>query len=103
MTAEGFIAQIQKLTPTQLEARTWKYVGADLFAEESSLYDTKWWDYKPLHPLHATYLFAEAYIAAFTRAMRQRKDEKVAHYIKPLKARNRLWALPTSCRARCSR
>lgn len=36
--------------------------------EEAELYQKKWWDYRPLHPAHATALFARAYGAAWRQA-----------------------------------
>jgi len=39
---------------------------------EASLYFTKWWDYRPIHPAHATTLFARAYGDAWRRSSDRR-------------------------------
>ena len=49
------------------------FINRDLLSEEASLYSTKWWDYKFLHPLQATYVFAESYKKAIKEAIKRRK------------------------------
>lgn len=88
MATDYFLDNIAALSQLELEERTWQYVRSDLFTEESGLYATKWWDYKPLHPLHATYMFADAYCRAFERAVHGRKDAQQAQYVKPLRFKN---------------
>lgn len=52
---------------------------------ESDLYGSKWWDYRPLHPMAATYRFAEAYKTAFKRSLMRRYDLYVGLNHKGLK------------------
>ncbi|HQO30476.1 MAG TPA: hypothetical protein PKY22_13290, partial [Accumulibacter sp.] len=54
----------------------------------------KWWDYKPIHPLHATYEFAEAYIESYVRATKKRYGDKEGQHVKPLRFRNFLKCEP---------
>lgn len=62
------------LTRQAYEALAIRYVKPALFKGESDLYATKWWDYRPWHPLQATYHFAHAYKLAMRRAIMQRTD-----------------------------
>lgn len=43
--------------------------------DEAELYQTKWWDYRPIHPGHATALFAQAYGQAWRQAYDRRDGE----------------------------
>lgn len=47
---------------------------AKLYQGESDLFQTKWWDYRSLHPVKATYLFAHHYRKSY-RYMTQRRDD----------------------------
>lgn len=51
---------------------------------EAQLYDSKWWDYKMLHPLEATEKFVEAYVKARQAAFSRRIDKFRAPYVKVL-------------------
>lgn len=84
----AFVEHAVNLSALELERRTWQFVRADLLAEESSLYQTKWWDYRPLHPLAATYRFTLAYHDAYVRAYAKRKDVNAAKFVNPLKENN---------------
>lgn len=50
---------------------------------EAELYTTKWFEYRVLHPVQATYLFAEAYIKAARNLYCKTKDMDAGKYIKP--------------------
>lgn len=60
-------------TLKDLDHKTILFVDSKLLAEECSLYASKWWDYKPLHPLEATYEYAEQFKLAVKRSIRKRK------------------------------
>lgn len=64
---------------------TWDSIKPSLTEGESALYNTKWWDYRFLHPMEATYLFAAEYVKAYTAVMRRRVDIKRVGNIRPLK------------------
>jgi len=38
-----------------------EYIDEDMRREEEGLYDTKWFDYRPMHPFHATMYFVHRY------------------------------------------
>ena len=38
-----------------------EYIDAAMRDEEESLYETKWFDYRPMHPFHATMYFVHRY------------------------------------------
>jgi len=50
---------------------------------EAELYTKKWFEYRVLHPVQATYLFADAYIKAARNLYRKTKDNEAGRYIKP--------------------
>lgn len=84
-------------TPVGLDLTTDEYdqialslIKADLWANESKLVQKKWWDYRGLHPVEATYLFAYAYIKQFALRNRHRVDISRAPFIKPLKGKDPL-------------
>lgn len=58
----------------QMTARAIEFIQPKWFREEPDLYATKWWDYKRLHPVKATELFAEAYKTAHKEALKKRRD-----------------------------
>lgn len=74
-----------KLTTEQLDALAIAKVSPKLFKEESSLYATKWWDYRGMHPVEATYEFAKEYIVAYRRVMKRRVEQEVAARLYPVK------------------
>lgn len=50
-----------------------QFIREDLRIGEQDLYETKWWDYKPLHVLESTYLFVDSYKSAIKEAIKRRK------------------------------
>lgn len=53
---------------------------------EVSLFATKWFDYRRLHPVQATYLFAHHYEVAYRRSYAMTRDVVAAEFTKPLRA-----------------
>ncbi|HDR9086339.1 hypothetical protein [Burkholderia vietnamiensis] len=51
---------------------------------ESALYTRKWFDYRGLHPVQATYLFAQEYHDAIKRAYQRQKDIRTVDKIRPI-------------------
>lgn len=63
-------------------------IDPKLLVCEPDLYQTKWWDYRLLHPAQATYLFADAYTEA-ARAYAQRNiDLEYGKVFKPYPGRD---------------
>lgn len=74
-----------KLTTQELDLLAIQKISPALFKEETSLYQTKWWDYRHLHPVEATYEFANEYLAAYRRVIQRRIESEVAKRIFPVK------------------
>lgn len=74
-----------ELSQDELEAETLRLVPLrHLYGKEASLFDTKWFDYRFLHPARATALFAHFYRQAYKDEMRTRADMKRAPYMEPI-------------------
>lgn len=58
---------------------------SDILVKESELMQTKWFDYRRLHPMHATLLFIHHYTKAYKGFIRIAKDYGMAEGIKPFK------------------
>lgn len=54
--------------------------------EDRYLYGLKWFDYRFLHDVHATYLFAEAYRTAYRECFRQMIDHERAAHVKGVRS-----------------
>lgn len=52
---------------------------------EGPLYSTKWYDYRFMHPVQATFLYAHEYAIAYRRFYRSTIDRKAAEHIKIIK------------------
>lgn len=52
---------------------------------EIALFSTKWFDYRFLHPVRATYVFAHHYRAIYKRIFAEQFDHKRAEYVKGFK------------------
>lgn len=61
------------------------HVEPKLQAEENALFSLKWFDYRCMHPVHATYLFAHAYSTAYKEAFARVYDRERAQYVSGLK------------------
>lgn len=70
------------LTPQRYDALTVEHIPAKYWARESELYKGKWWDYRIMHPLQATYHFVQAYRAAYKVAYARRTDSEAAKWIR---------------------
>mgnify|MGYP006425853847 CR=1 FL=1 len=71
--------------PETLDSLAIAFVDAKHFAGESALFESKWWDYRMMHPTKATLLFAHSYKRAIKRALRIRSDIYRAANYKGLK------------------
>lgn len=58
----------------ECEALRTQHIAPNLSELEPALFNSKWFDYRYLHPTQATYLFAHWYKDAMKRAMRRRTD-----------------------------
>lgn len=72
-------------TPLECDALSLKYIPLNLLQEEAELNNTKFWDYRFLHPAQATQVYAECYGAALKRAVSRRTDLWVGLNMKGLK------------------
>lgn len=69
MEAEAFV---ERMSDAQWDIEVLRHVPLKHRLNEATLYSTKWWDYRPLHPAHATALFAQAYGIAWRQASDRR-------------------------------
>lgn len=65
------------LTAEDCEALTLGRIGQKILKTEASLYETKWFDYRELHPAMATYLFAHHFNRAYGEFMNVSKNRKL--------------------------
>src|SRR5260370_40528478 len=70
------------LTVADCEMLALSRVAAPLRVAESLLFTRKWHDYRSLHPVQATYLFAEQYRLAVRRAYAKQKDIRTLDKVK---------------------
>ena len=64
---------VERLSDAQWDIEVLRHIPLKLRQDEATLYTTKWWDYRPLHPAHATTLFAQAYGVAWRQANDRRE------------------------------
>lgn len=78
MNIEGIYGPFfgSSLTHNECEAFAIARIDAKLLRKEAQLYTTKWFDYRPLHPTMATYLFAHHYNRAYGDFMKESLDYK---------------------------
>ncbi len=69
-----------RMSPAQWDREVLRHIPLKSRLEEAELYLTKWWDYRPLHPAHATTLFAQAYGEAWRRAFVRRRGSEQDHW-----------------------
>lgn len=63
-----------------------RYIDRAQYGEvESDLYSTKWFDYRRLHPIKASYLYTSAYFKAYSLEMKVRFDVNRGEYMRPVK------------------
>ena len=51
-----------------------EFIDQKWHKEEQELFKTKWFDYRKMHPVRATYVFAAYYKLAYNKMMQRRKD-----------------------------
>ena len=80
-----------ELSFRELEFRTITNFTEPVLRHEYALYNSKWFDYTRLHPLQATYYFAECYRNVYRRLSKQYfgKDKGGYKYINFLESRER--------------
>ncbi len=82
-------------TVVECEELRLKHISPALYQKEPALFETKWWDYRFMHPTLATYFFAHCYMIAMRFHMRRSDDVdkargwKVHPYKKPKKVMKR--------------
>lgn len=72
----------------ELDVKTLNIIPEKLRQGEAELYKSKHQKYRKLHPMAATMLFAEAYIAAYLWALRKREDIRKVRDFKVFAAAN---------------
>jgi hypothetical protein len=70
------------LTPADCEMLALSRIDQSLRVAESLLYTRKWFDTRHLHPVQATYLFADEYRQAVRRAYAFQKDVRTLDTVK---------------------
>lgn len=60
-------------------------IKPELLKLEAELFDSKWWDYRALHPVAATYLFAHEYNKAYQFIVKRCRDLERGQYMKGFK------------------
>lgn len=73
-------------TQEQCDALAVQFVSLNLLQDEAELFTTKFWDYRFLHPVQATQLFAHEYARAKKHAVERRTDIWVGRNMKGIKA-----------------
>lgn len=61
-------------SPVECDGLALRFIPLKLLQEEAALNQTKFWDYRHLHPSQATQLYAQCYVAALKRAVSRRTD-----------------------------
>lgn len=69
----------------ECDALALRFIPIKLLAEEAELNQTKFWDYRFMHPTQATQLYAQSYAAALKRAVSRRTDLWMGLNMKGLK------------------
>lgn len=69
----------------ECDALALRFIPIKLLAEEAELNNTKFWDYRFMHPTQATQLYAQCYAAALKRAVSRRTDLWIGLNMKGLK------------------
>jgi len=72
-----------ELSRQDCEVLTVQNIPHKLLKEESALMQTKWFDYRRLHPMHATFYFLECYKDAYQGFIRAAVNAEAAPYSLP--------------------
>jgi hypothetical protein len=70
------------LRPGRYDALTVENIPSKYWQREPELYEGKWWDYRMMHPMQATYHFVDAYKRAYKAAFARRSDSEGAKWLK---------------------
>jgi hypothetical protein len=73
------------LDPDTCDEHMQKYVRKDWVAVETALFTGKWFAYRFLHPVQATYVYAHEFTKAYRRYYRREIDRTRAEYVQPIK------------------
>lgn len=76
------------LSRERCEALAIEKIDRRLLKEERALKDMRWFDYRWLHPVKATYLFAHHYSNAYRLMSERRFDAERAPYVKGFKGKD---------------
>jgi hypothetical protein len=76
----------EKLTPADCELLALARVGRPVRDRESALANLRWFDYRHLHPVQLTYLWAQTYEECAQRFVAQTKDRDAAPDIRAFNA-----------------
>jgi hypothetical protein len=87
------------------EILTIRRISPDLWREESALMRTKWFDYRRLHPLQATYYLAHCYNQSYRRLVSMCHDRDTGRRMRAFRGsdflehreRNSFWRLRQLC------
>ncbi len=63
---------VERRSDIQWDREVLRHIPLKDRQEEAKLYNSKWWDYRPIHPAHATALFAQAYGQAWRQSTERR-------------------------------
>ena len=74
------------LEPEACDRLIWTHVRKDWFKHEGALFTSKWFDYRFLNPVQATYLYAHEFVKVYRRVYRSTIDHTRAEFVRPLKA-----------------
>lgn len=72
-------------SPDECDRLMFSHVRREWIDYEGALFTSKWFDYRPLNPVDATYLYAHHFKVAYRAAYRCTIDHKAAPNVKPLK------------------
>lgn len=75
----------RKLSFNDFEVLAIQHIPRTLLKEESGLMQTKWFDYRRLHPMQATYHFMKCYTLAYQEFNRVAVDAEKAPFMRPIK------------------
>lgn len=70
------------LRPERYDALAVEHIPPQYWQSESELFATKWWDYRIMHPMQATYHFVSAYKRAYKAAYGRRQDTEASQWLR---------------------
>lgn len=70
------------LRPERYDALAVENIPSKYWLRESELFGSKWWDYRIMHPMQATYYFVDAYKRAYKVAYGRRQDTEASQWLK---------------------